>query len=238
MLIEKYFNERIKSIKQQDRYNLASREIYTFKTLLKISNIYAYFIADSKRKNIPQEEHSTIRNIVDVGCGDKFLEEPLVKLGCNYIGLDVNDLDFEKDKFNLADNSIDCVFALGVIEHLSNPANILSEIYRILRPGGIVYCSTPNFPLCIHSFYDDPTHIRPYTVKSISFLVHSFGFVNTRCFPNLRVKPAWCYQGPFKFWRAKWLHPIRSDSRFWVPSFLKGKSKGIFLLCQKPSKTK
>ena len=109
----------------------------------------------------------TIRNIVDVGCGDKFLEEPLVKLGCNYIGLDVNDLDFEKDKFNLADNSIDCVFALGVIEHLSNPANILSEIYRILRPGGIVYCSTPNFPLCIHSFYDDPTHIRPYTVKSI-----------------------------------------------------------------------
>jgi len=43
-------------------------------------------------------------------------------------------MDAEKMKFN--DNSFDLVWSWGVIHHSANPANVLKEIQRVLRPGG------------------------------------------------------------------------------------------------------
>ncbi len=39
--------------------------------------------------------------------------------------------------------SVDTVLTLAVLEHLSEPATFLSEIHRILRPGGMVLLTTP-----------------------------------------------------------------------------------------------
>lgn len=43
-----------------------------------------------------------------------------------------------------ADNSFDVVFYHHVIEHVSDPAASLEEIWRILAPGGLIYVGTPN----------------------------------------------------------------------------------------------
>ena len=56
---------------------------------------------------------------------------------------------------------------LSVIEHIQNPTNILKEILRVLKIGGILIIITPNFKYLHKNFYDDPTHIRPYTEKSL-----------------------------------------------------------------------
>jgi 2-polyprenyl-3-methyl-5-hydroxy-6-metoxy-1,4-benzoquinol methylase len=42
------------------------------------------------------------------------------------------------------DGSFDVVIAAEVIEHLENPRFTLRELFRLLRPGGIVIVSTPN----------------------------------------------------------------------------------------------
>ncbi len=44
----------------------------------------------------------------------------------------------------LPDNSVQLVFALEIIEHLTSPFHLLSEAYRILEPGGHVVLTTPN----------------------------------------------------------------------------------------------
>jgi SAM-dependent methyltransferase len=53
---------------------------------------------------------------------------------------DGNTLPFESDSFDLA-------IAIEVIEHVVDKAHFLSEVWRVLRPGGRVFLTTPN-PQC------------------------------------------------------------------------------------------
>jgi SAM-dependent methyltransferase len=47
-------------------------------------------------------------------------------------------------KIPFEDNMFDVVFADNVMEHLDNPVLVLSEIRRVLRPGGAFIFKTPN----------------------------------------------------------------------------------------------
>lgn len=42
------------------------------------------------------------------------------------------------------DQTFECVFALSVLEHLLMPCRFMSEIARVLKPGGKVVILTPN----------------------------------------------------------------------------------------------
>ncbi len=44
----------------------------------------------------------------------------------------------------LPDSSTDVVFAMHVIEHIERPERMLAEVYRVLRPGGMLILATPN----------------------------------------------------------------------------------------------
>ncbi|MFH1137782.1 MAG: class I SAM-dependent methyltransferase [Pseudomonadota bacterium] len=59
------------------------------------------------------------------------------------IPLDLIDLNQEK-KLGYADETFDLVTATEVIEHLEDYRNLVREIHRVLRPGGLCVLSTPN----------------------------------------------------------------------------------------------
>ncbi len=42
------------------------------------------------------------------------------------------------------DNSLDYVITSHVLEHVANPVKALAEWYRVLRPGGVIYCLVPD----------------------------------------------------------------------------------------------
>ena len=172
--------------------------------------------------------------LLDLGCADRFLEPAVSTQGWSYLGLDYTDVDFEAEKFPVASNSVDIAISLAVIEHLRDPENFLSEVFRCLKPGGLVYLSTPNFQLDWKNFYNDPTHVRPYTPTALEELLRLNQFNSPATFPGLRCKEIHWYRGPNRFLRAFYLLPFRNDTRFPVPSFLKGHARSIFALGLKP----
>ena len=158
---KRYFkkrNEELNSPEQLSKRNFfGEREIQTYKNLYKIGYSRDYDFMG--------------KTIVDLGAGDKFLQQPLKNCGAKYLPLDIDDIDFNFDKFPLQSGSVDVVISLAVIEHIKNIDNYLNEIMRILVKGGAVYLTTPNFKYCYKDFYNDPTHIRPFTEIALEKLM-------------------------------------------------------------------
>lgn len=59
-------------------------------------------------------------------------------------GIAVQDVDVEQELLPFAPVSFDRVLATEILEHLATPALFLSECWRVLRPGGVLYLTTPN----------------------------------------------------------------------------------------------
>lgn len=97
---------------------------------------------------------------LDLGCDDGALTKKLAsKIDTkNIYGVEIvderikeaqkNGIIVEKfdlnEKFNFPDNFFDVIHANQIIEHLYNSDNFISEIYRILKPGGYAIISTEN----------------------------------------------------------------------------------------------
>lgn len=85
-------------------------------------------------------------------------------------------VDFVTDRLPWPDQFCDAVTCMHVVEHLDLLQNLLSEIARVLKPGGRVYIETPHpktaqlpsaagkFTL---NFYDDVTHVRIVSVAEL-----------------------------------------------------------------------
>lgn len=85
---------------------------------------------------------------LDVGCGGLRRGSDLVQ-GRPYLCTDIRSdvpIDFRSSAFDLpvATSSVEAVLALEVLEHVTDPARVLSETARVLTPGGIVMVSVPS----------------------------------------------------------------------------------------------
>jgi SAM-dependent methyltransferase len=85
------------------------------------------------------------------------------------------------------DEYFEGVFCCWLLEHLSEPDRAISEMSRILKPGGYACVIVPS-PNDMTAFYDDYTHVRPYTSVSLKQLAEDCGFTRYRieCLPWVR----------------------------------------------------
>ena len=83
-----------------------------------------------------------------------------------------------------SDDAMDAITCMHLVEHLHDPAPLLGEIVRLLKPGGRVYFETPHpKTLALPSlrgrftlnFYDDPTHTRLVTTDELAQWARSAG---------------------------------------------------------------
>lgn len=102
--------------------------------------------------------------VLDAGCGDgsilfalkkhfdislvgaDFSEEALLNASKNSIRKGVSLESYKADTRDLpfAENSIDKIFSLGVVEHLADPELAVGELARCLKPNGVLVLMTPN----------------------------------------------------------------------------------------------
>lgn len=67
-------------------------------------------------------------------------------------------------------NTVDFVACTAVLEHISHPNFVVSEIYRILRKGGEVWSDIP----FMQPYYASPDDFQRYTISGIKQLFHEF----------------------------------------------------------------
>ena len=70
------------------------------------------------------------------------------------------------------DESVDAVYCEAVLEHLGDPARAVSEMWRVLKPGGGVYACTP----FIQGYHGYPHHYHNFTLTGHQRLFTSQGF--------------------------------------------------------------
>ena len=72
---------------------------------------------------------------------------------------------------DLADNTFDSIITFQVIEHVKADGDFLSEIHRVLKPGGVALVTTPNIKKTLSR---NPWHIREYTAKELTELASKY----------------------------------------------------------------
>jgi 2-polyprenyl-3-methyl-5-hydroxy-6-metoxy-1,4-benzoquinol methylase len=142
--------------------------------------------------------------VLDVGCGEGRFAAELAAAGAQVVGIDVAEEPLRRARakwprldlrtvgddggWQLPDASFDVVWAGETVEHVADTAGWLSEVRRVLRPGGRLLLSTPDHgPLAMLALalsrrsldaHFDPRsdHLRFYTRRTLTRLLEDFGF--------------------------------------------------------------
>ncbi len=131
--------------------------------------------------------------LLDIGCGLGFLLSG-VSPAWNKHGVEISKLagesarafgtihvgDLHSAKY--ADDHFDVVVLHHVIEHLDDPATLLAEALRVLRPGGKFLLGTPDFDCAMARRFGqrfrllhDPTHVSLFTNESMYRFLRDHG---------------------------------------------------------------
>ena len=108
---------------------------------------------------------------LNVGAGGTRIHPQVLNLDLNpgenvdYCGR-AEDLPFEDQKFSL-------VVTQEVLEHVQFPHQAVAEMFRVLRPGGTLYCQLP----FVIGFHPCPTDYWRFTKQGIQELLEQGGFV-------------------------------------------------------------
>ncbi|MBP9181491.1 MAG: bifunctional 2-polyprenyl-6-hydroxyphenol methylase/3-demethylubiquinol 3-O-methyltransferase UbiG [Fuscovulum sp.] len=101
--------------------------------------------------------------ILDIGCGGGLLAEPMARLGASVVGADAAERNIPVARLHAEQSGLaidyrhttaealaaagevfDVVLNMEVVEHVSDPAAYLAACRDLLRPGGLMVCSTLN----------------------------------------------------------------------------------------------
>jgi O-antigen chain-terminating methyltransferase len=138
--------------------------------------------------------------VIDLGCGrgewlelmaDEGFEAHGVDLDESMLaahkaeGLSVTKADAMEYLQALHNDSVVLVSGFHIIEHIAFESlqKLVSEAFRVLRPGGLLILETPNpesLSVSTTEFYLDPTHRRPIPPKLLYFLADYNNFVRIK----------------------------------------------------------
>ena len=101
--------------------------------------------------------------ILDIGCGGGLLCEPMARLGAEVVGVDAAarnipvaeaharqsglEIDYRfttAEEMAAKGEQFDVVLNMEVVEHVADPQAYLTACQQLLKPGGIMICSTIN----------------------------------------------------------------------------------------------
>ncbi len=135
------------------------------------------------------------RDVLDIACGEGYGAALLSTVASSVVGVDIDEptieharrvypeVEFEPgscDDIPYMRDSFDVVVSFETIEHIEDHDKFLREVRRVLRPGGLFICSTPDRDVYRHPDGSNPYHARELTRAEFEQLL-------ARRFANIRV---------------------------------------------------
>lgn len=145
---------------------------------LNLNNLWSFQIRTNIFNAIKTETKNFEGTLLDVGCGSMPYKNYIIDNSKirQYIGLDIEnpyyvnkikpDIFWDGKKMPIEDNTIDHVLLSEVLEHSPTPENLISEIYRVLKPDGTLFLTVP-FIWHLHETPYDECRYTPYALKRI-----------------------------------------------------------------------
>ncbi|MFN8353476.1 MAG: class I SAM-dependent methyltransferase [Spirosomataceae bacterium] len=119
--------------------------------------------------------------LLDVGCGRKPYQT-LFSNATNYIGLEIDTPENRRDKnadffydgvnFPFERESFDAVLANQVFEHVFNPDEFLENIWRVLKPNGVLLLTVP----FVWDEHEQPFDYARYSSFGLKHILQKHGF--------------------------------------------------------------
>ncbi len=127
--------------------------------------------------------------VLDVGGGDRCHDDPRV---FNFEYMKFPRADFFGDGLELpiASDSVDLIMSQAVLEHVPDPKRAVSELQRILKPGGRIYAEFA-FMQPLHAV---PFHFFNITPHGAQLLFADWDVVSTGSFGGLETTMEWFFR--------------------------------------------
>lgn len=131
--------------------------------------------------------------ILDVGCGQGLLLDAAAEAGWTCYGTEYSEVALAHGRargFHMLDGgsplfegiSFDVVVLTEVIEHMPEPRDEMTKILEALRPGGLLYLTTPNFRSLSRrilrskwNVIEYPAHLGYFSPRSLIHLMERLG---------------------------------------------------------------
>ena len=126
----------------------------------RLDYITSQIAAEFERDLAAPEPFDGLR-ILDIGCGGGLLSEPMARLGADVVGADAAernipvarvhaeeqglDIDYRHttaEALAEAGEKFDAILNMEVVEHVADPLAYLAACQDLLKPGGLMTCST------------------------------------------------------------------------------------------------
>lgn len=151
-------------------------------------------------------------NLLDVGCGLGFFVKAVLtkKPGWSAVGYEIskqavkfaNEQNGMKTVYaglvqdsKLPKESFDIITLWDVIEHIPKPHSLLTYLHGLLKPGGILFLQTPNFPIQLTKanikvklkgmqegvhYLEAKDHVNNYKMHTLAELGKQCGFIKPK----------------------------------------------------------
>jgi SAM-dependent methyltransferase len=140
-----------------------------------------YFVRKAIYTNVKINSSEIKGVILDIGCGSKPYEKLFVT--DKYIGIDVKvsghdhsgsqvDIYYDGLTIPFENESFDSIVCFEVIEHVFNPDILLSEAFRVLKPGGKAMFTAP----FVWDEHEQPYDFARYSSFGLKYIFEKNGF--------------------------------------------------------------
>jgi 2-polyprenyl-6-hydroxyphenyl methylase/3-demethylubiquinone-9 3-methyltransferase len=128
----------------------------------RLDYINAQIAAEFERDLKQHKPYAGLR-ILDIGCGGGLLSEPMARLGAEVVGADAAERNIPVARVHAAQSGLeidyrhttaealaadgeqfDVVLNMEVVEHVADPQSYTDACAALLKPGGLMICSTIN----------------------------------------------------------------------------------------------